>query len=193
MPTPIGKKLRSRKAKLAYERRQTLYANENNNLLRLNEQSVDFMPKRSNMNLSTSASTSGTNQKQAKVDAVPLIELNMSSKQSGPSSPSKEVPHDSHTIEEQANARPSTSLLSNDDHMPSDPLHSKYASTYDTVTSVHDIEQDDHIYYGKEAEQPSLLMSLDKKLTKILEVPSKNITRNNSVTDVSENPANSKV
>lgn len=74
-----------------------------------------------------------------------------------------------------------------------DLLHGKYHA-YDTVTSVHDIEQDDHIYYGQdhEGEQSSLRLGFDRKLTKILEVPSKNITRNNSMSDVNEY-ANSKV
>jgi hypothetical protein len=69
-----------------------------------------------------------------------------------------------------------------------------HPATYDTVSSVHDIEQDDHVSYyidnnGKYGKEP--LIAGFSKLTKILEVPSKNITRNNSVNDVNE-IANSK-
>ena len=70
------------------------------------------------------------------------------------------------------------------------------SKNYDTVTSVHDIEQDDHIYYAenkgnnKDASREPLMAGF-QKLGKILEVPSKNITRNNSINDVNE-IANSK-
>lgn len=60
------------------------------------------------------------------------------------------------------------------------------ADTYDTVTSVHDIEQDDHHYYMA-ANQPLLSIQTSfepNKLSKIVEVPSKNITRNNSMSDL---------
>ena len=70
------------------------------------------------------------------------------------------------------------------------------------MTSLNDIEQDDFKnYYDETAESASALLNVLKKkremnilavnsnndtraLSKILEVPSKNITRNNSFTDV---------
>lgn len=71
---------------------------------------------------------------------------------------------------------------------------SLYQGSYDTVNSVHDIEQDDHNkYYNNDkkssADQPLLIY--ENKLGKIVEVPSKNITRNNS-TELND-IANSKV
>lgn len=65
------------------------------------------------------------------------------------------------------------------------------AQVYDTVTSVHDIEQDDHHYYGGSVPPllppppaPSSGTFERAKLGKIVEVPSKNITRNNSMSDL---------
>ena len=89
-------------------------------------------------------------------------------------------------------------------HVESLSLSKKTDSNYDTMTSLNDIEQDDFKnYYDEEGESASasaLLNVLKKKremsslavsnnndsraLSKILEVPSKNITRNNSFTDV---------
>ena len=77
---------------------------------------------------------------------------------------------------------------------------------YDTVTSVNDIEQDDYNnYYDEEKKSKQQLYPLnrltnttlpttayERTLTNIVEVPSKNITRNNSASDV-EALANSKV
>ncbi|CAF0989706.1 unnamed protein product [Brachionus calyciflorus] len=63
---------------------------------------------------------------------------------------------------------------------------------YDTVNSVHDIEQDDHnkYYYNhnesKKSSQLDQNTFMDRKLGKIVEVPSKNITRNNSSSDLQE-------
>ena len=65
------------------------------------------------------------------------------------------------------------------------------------MTSLNDIEQDDFKNYYEENPESSVLMNAlkikrdlgglkansDRALTKILEVPSKNITRNNSFTD----------
>lgn len=53
---------------------------------------------------------------------------------------------------------------------------------YDTVTSVHDIEQDSHAYYPYYPEHGLN----DPRLPHIAEVPSKNITRNNSIVDASD-------
>ena len=81
----------------------------------------------------------------------------------------------------------------NDSH--DDSNNSLYQGSYDTVNSVHDIEQDDHqkyYYSDKKAAADQPLLPYERKLGKILEVPSKNITRNNSITDVQEH-ANSKV
>lgn len=57
---------------------------------------------------------------------------------------------------------------------------------YDTVTSVHDIEQDSHHYYDAGS-----LPVPSSKLSKIIEVPSTNITRKNSLSDLEH--ANTKV
>ena len=90
------------------------------------------------------------------------------------------------------------SHISDAGHVPTDPKgnlnnsnkkdlnngsnSSLYQASYDTINSVHDIEQDDHNkYYNndkKTVDQPLLLY--ENKLGKIIEVPSKNITRNNS-------------
>jgi hypothetical protein len=88
-----------------------------------------------------------------------------------------------------ANGRAADQLAS----LCDDDLTKSHANTYDTVTSVHDIEQDDHVSYysaGDKQKEP-LISTFERKLGKILEVPSKNITRNNSVNDVNE-IANSK-
>ncbi len=89
-------------------------------------------------------------------------------------------------------------------HVESLSLSKKTDSNYDTMTSLNDIEQDDFKNYydetGESASASALLNVLKKKremsslavsnnndsraLSKILEVPSKNITRNNSFTDV---------
>lgn len=68
-----------------------------------------------------------------------------------------------------------------------------HTGLYDTVTSVHDIEQDDHNKYvqaalgavvAAAATGPQSLRYESSKLGKIVEVPSKNITRNNSLSDL---------
>lgn len=60
-------------------------------------------------------------------------------------------------------------------------------SVYDTVSSAHDIEQDDHrYYYDKVNNSQHPLIPDERKLAKIVEVPSKNITRNNSTSDLSQ-------
>jgi hypothetical protein len=59
---------------------------------------------------------------------------------------------------------------------------SAHYAQYDTVSSVHDIEQDMNFDYNEQYH----------KLQNIVEVPSKNITRNNSIVEASD-MANSKV
>jgi len=60
-------------------------------------------------------------------------------------------------------------------------------NVYDTVSSAHDIEQDDHrYYYDKVNNSQHPLIPEERKLAKIVEVPSKNITRNNSISDLSQ-------
>jgi hypothetical protein len=64
-------------------------------------------------------------------------------------------------------------------------------NVYDTVSSAHDIEQDDHrYYYDKVNNSQHPLISDERKLAKIVEVPSKNITRNNSASDLSQTSSN---
>ena len=221
MPTPIGKKLRSRKAKMACERRQNQYASEANRPNN-SESRIEFpspVPNKAN-----NSQAAGTSLASADGSATPLLASanpnasqasnsikmsNLSSNKDQQVSMGNETP----SSKQKNQADTSTSTLTpgtsgaaqkpvtveirdttDDDESTSDDLlHGKYHA-YDTVTSVHDIEQDDHIYYGQdhEGEQSSLRLGFDRKLTKILEVPSKNITRNNSMSDVNDY-ANSKV
>jgi len=70
------------------------------------------------------------------------------------------------------------------------------------MTSLNDIEQDDFPDYYKDSASSGLMNAIkikrdalkassDRALTKILEVPSKNITRNNSFTEADAAASNS--
>lgn len=173
MPTAIGKKLRSRKVKYACERRQTQLA-ETNAQSHLNNQRANNEDKYPNQEgllnpklVFTSASANNS------------VRQNESANQSG-----------NQTLlgGKGFNGKPGSG-----DENSLDELSNQYGS-YDTVTSVHDIGQDDHHYYSekKDVSQQQPLLTYERKLGKIMEVPSKNITRNNSISDVSD-VANSKV
>jgi hypothetical protein len=246
MPTTIGKKLRSQKVKLACERRQTHYAqsgggHDSVSLNRINQQyfrdttfeqldaiapgSVNnkFSPSPADQNASdqqvsfyfnksrdplTTADGNRSEQIGLIKSAVNQIRLNESN---------------------QLNNVSTGFLYKNNQSPLSDAQQQQHlqqqlrqiSANYDTVTSVHDIEQDDHIYYGSDQQQQqqqqqqqsqqqqsqqqqqhlsladrlksdNLFLSASNKLAKIVEVPSKNITRNNSLTDAVEY-GNSKV
>ena len=153
MPTAIGKTLRSRKVKLACERRQ-------NELIADNQTTQVSQTKYSKSD-------------RPKVLVTGAIELNSANQNdANTSSYNEDNQNGSQTAASSSTSNP---------------------KVYDTVTSVHDIEQDDHIYYA-EKKDTSLnpLLGFERKLTNIAEVPSKNITRNNSISDALDH-ANSKV
>jgi hypothetical protein len=155
MPTTIGKKLRSRKVKLACERRQNeLIADNQTTQLSQGKYSKSDRPK---VLITGASELENANQN----DQNASTSIN---------------DHQNQTKGSQT----ATSSSSN-------------PKVYDTVTSVHDIEQDDHIYYGEKKDtSQNTLLNFEKKLPNIVEVPSKNITRNNSITDAVDY-ANSKV
>lgn len=178
MPGIIGKKLRSRKVKEACERRQLQI--ENSNQKNNNASHQENVNKLSSIISSTLAQANTTDQLVSSQDAS----------KSG-------------TRQQRPSVAASTSSQARDadskGNQSSSINNSSNNRNYDTVTSVHDIEQDDHIYYGSEtskqqaqASREPLFSSVERKLGKILEVPSKNITRNNSMQDVSD-VANTKV
>ena len=171
MPGSIGQKLRSRKVQLACERRQAQYA-ENLNA-EMNNSENNFMSFGiENYNLNSLKKEDPKNQ---------IYNNNPANNQNG---------KNSQTASSNTNGSVSKK---------------QYPGTYDTITSVHDIEQDDHYYYRdiKESQnnnQNNPLISLPmplnfdrtNKLGIIQELPSKNITRNNSVSDLLDQP-NTKV
>lgn len=165
MPTTIGKKLRSRKVKYACERRQNLLAETGNPMRASNEPVNQF-------------SKSDENQMR------PLMGYQKQNEPYNQASSNQGQTSSKGNMCKPAFGDGNTANVGENQAFP---------GAYDTVTSVHDIEQDDHIYYAEKKEttqQP--LLNYERKLGKILEVPSKNITRNNSVTDVGEY-TNSKV
>jgi hypothetical protein len=162
MPTTVGKKLRSRKVKLACERRQIELADSN----RQNSQNrIDNVSKISGTGNPKLVITSDINNNSKQNETLHLSDLSPNQNNSG-------------------NVNSSDHQMINNNIKPSD-------KHYDTVTSVHDIGQDDHMFYGEENREETTshdhpLLSFERKLTKIVEVPSKNITRNNSFNDVNE-------
>lgn len=176
MPGIIGKKLRSRKVKEACERRQLQIENSNQkNNTASHQENVNRL---SSIISSTLAQANTTDQLVSSQDAS----------KSG-------------TRQQRPSVAASTSSQARDADSKGNQSSNNSSNNrnYDTVTSVHDIEQDDHIYYGSEtskhqaqAVREPLFSSVERKLGKILEVPSKNITRNNSMQDVSD-VANTKV
>ncbi len=171
MNTSIGKKLRSRKVKMACERRQT-----EQQALQDSHRDYAYKQERSNSNLESSKLDSNNNNQYAK---------------NGNNKPFSSTSGSDHPKVVITSPSDAGSRANDSSYNGSHPVgQGAKSSVYDTVTSVHDIEQDDHIYYGKEmaensAQVPLLpLERLDRKLTKIVEVPSKNITRNNSISDL---------
>jgi hypothetical protein len=172
MPTTVGKKLRSRKVKLACERRQIELADSINQL-------------RGNNTTSQNSWGGGT--------APKVIVTNDKSLSEG-----RGVEGGSHLQPSQPLVHSSKRSTHKEEHHKEEnepDSVTQRPSSYDTVTSVHDIGQDDHIYYGKEPPERDLqdqtlppghhpLLTFERKLAKIVEVPSKNITRNNSASDV---------
>ena len=163
MPGSIGKKLRSRKAQLAFERRQVQYS-ENINP-EINKSEYNFLNFGiENYNINSLRKEDPKNK---------IYNKNAASYQNG--------------------KNPETASRKSSDSVSK----KQYLGTYDTITSVHDIEQDDHYYYSdiKESQnnnQNIPLISIPTtqnfdrtdKLGRIQELPSKNITRNNSVSDI---------
>ena len=172
MPTTVGKKLRSRKVKLACERRQIELADSN----RQNSQNrVDNVSRASGTGNPKLVITSDTNNNSRQNETLHLSDLSSSNQNS--SSGGMATKSSDHQM---INSNNNNTNKSSDKH-------------YDTVTSVHDIGQDDHMFYGEENRDDEEstahdhpLLSFERKLTKIVEVPSKNITRNNSVNDVND-------
>jgi hypothetical protein len=192
MPGIIGKKLRSRKVKEAVERRQVQVENSNH----ANRQS-GLLTQEIAAGLKVNLNNNYNNRSNLNDKQISNIRQNfnyvsqLSPINSGIMSTSSAI-GDSSSAQ---NAVSSRHFNKSGDNLSSTDNDSHPAGVYDTVTSVHDIEQDDHIYYGEKAKDTSrepLITSFEKKLGKILEVPSKNITRNNSVNDVSD-VANTKV
>lgn len=159
MPTAIGKTLRSRKVKLACERRQNELIADNNQTTQTSQNKYSKSDR-------------------PKVLVTGAIELNNTNQNDANASSYND------DNQNQTNGKGSQTAASSSTSNP---------KVYDTVTSVHDIEQDDHIYYA-EKKDTSLnpLLGFERKLTNIAEVPSKNITRNNSISDALDH-ANTKV
>ena len=148
MGTTIGKLLRSRKVQLAVEHRQNQYTD------------VAYTNKMSQMN-DPNYSNLHSVEDQGK-ERMHLISLNQSN----------QSPNDNdHNI----SAR--KSLVADPKKPNGTPAKdNKINSNYDTVTSFHDIEQDDHKYYNKEQTYPSrkFFSLFDKNtLQQINEFPSK--------------------
>jgi hypothetical protein len=168
MPTAIGKKLRSRKVQLACEKRQSQLADKQSHGMIKNEyrdvQQHELQP----LNARITTETEGGAKLEPSAKALKL---------SAHSVNDVEVPGSSSCGHEKDALHPV---------IIKGPATSGETATYDTVTSIHDIEQDDHIYYANEKKDSSLhpLLTFERKLGKIIEVPSKNITRNNSLTDL---------
>ena len=181
MPTTIGKKLRSRKVQLACERRQNQYAataGDSTNRIYLKPE-------------------------EAKTQKSELNNLLTANEKNRSESRISSKTHDT------ANNKSASSSKDQLQSTNANSVNDDDNKQYDTVTSVHDIEQDDHHYYPNPNDQNKLTSSntlnphsiatsltnlnlnIKKQLTKIIEVPSKNITRNNSIENI--DIANSKL
>jgi hypothetical protein len=235
MPTSIGKKLRSQKVKLACERRQTHYAQsagglDSVSLNRINQQyfrdatldQLDAVAAGGTNKLTTGADTNVDDSHVSfyfnksrdpslgdgnRSEQIGLIKTAVNQLKLSESNP---INNSSTGFLYKSNQSP---LSDTQQQQQLQQQLRQISANYDTVTSVHDIEQDDHIYYGSEQQQQqqqqqqqsqqqqslaerlkadNLFLSASNKLAKIVEVPSKNITRNNSLTDAVEY-GNSKV
>ena len=194
MQTTIGKKLRSRKVKMACERRQLELAlhdsqQGDSGAHRAPTDRDRFSSNQFEFNSRFGSIPMSTNNASVNANANNSNNYNNNSSSNNYAS-NINVGDSRHpkvvvTSPSDAGSRPNDSLLSSSHMQAGGGALGANAknSVYDTVTSVHDIEQDDHIYYGKDSMNPPSL-TLERKLTRIAEVPSKNITRNNSMSDL---------
>ncbi len=190
MPTIIGKTLRSRKVQLACERRQNQYAGhaaESTNRIYLNtkEENINLLPLQ-----------------QPQQQQQPLLNSNnqenilRSSKDQLLSNGNNNLNNNTNNNNNNGSKEGSHS---GKESINDELLNDQNNRQYETVTSIHDIEQDDHHYYNKDQtkEGQSQLLSiansltnlninLKNKLTKIVEVPSKQPTRNNSMNEIDQ-------
>ena len=152
MQTAIGKKFRSRKVKLAYEKR----------LLKQKEE--DSVIKRNELRRKENSDVNGLNTNPRTHETATL--LNNSSNNEGTYN---------ETNVNNAGGAPSNLNGGNNKKVFEQ-------TNYDTVTSVHDIEQDAHVYYYSD---PKFMGqdNFNSRLPNIAEVPTKAITRCNSVND----------
>lgn len=161
MPTAIGKKLRSRKVQLACERRQNQYAETDADLSQKFIYDSDYKNLQAFENNKTINYIQYSNANQGtETELKPLKSIS-----------SKSPPIHS------TGSKRSTNLLLSD-------------TSYDTVTSVHDIEQDDHKYYNKESNFQTPKYTKFNKLGKINELPSH---KTNLLKSYNESLINSKI
>ena len=165
MQTSIGKKFRTRKVKLAYEKRLLKQKELNTN--RSNSKRKDPIE-------AFHGSTGGVNNETVELLNFSTInETYCKDQQAG----SKVTNSGSNT----------TNNLNGNSNINNKQNYEQ--GNYDTVTSVHDIEQDGHVYNFPAEQKLHRYLNERSALPRIAEVPNRNNPKSGSISDVSDSKA----